>query len=236
MRSANSNPSDAMSEQHEGGNQVRPPPLVIKILGKSTSKVVAGTFFVALAIRRDAFMLSFFIGAICNGIISKLAKKLLDQQRPPDLDRAKTKTTFSGIPSDGGMPSSHAMSLGFIGTFTILNLASLPWINPALLSAVIVSYAVVSLVYRVQVRLHTTEQVLAGSMWGSINGYIYHSYVRAIVQQHLLQRYPYIFDQVTGKFPVPLLIAPALVGLVVVGSLERRVLRWWKEYRSLKRA
>ena len=54
-----------------------------------------------------------FIGSILNAIVGKILKKILNHDRPAELelsDKVKLK------PSDGGMPSSHAMSLSFIGT------------------------------------------------------------------------------------------------------------------------
>eukprot|EP00957_Ditylum_brightwellii_P068003 5162984-Ditylum_brightwellii.AAC.1 len=91
-------------------------------IGKSTSSVVSLTFFAVLAYRRDAFIISFFIGAISNGIMSKVLKRVLNQDRPEELQLA---TEIKLKPSDKGMPSSHAMSLGFIGTVTALSLPNL---------------------------------------------------------------------------------------------------------------
>jgi len=54
----------------------------LALVGSSTSTVVAGTFFLVLSYRRDAYMLTFFIGSILNAIASKLLKRLLDQDRP----------------------------------------------------------------------------------------------------------------------------------------------------------
>lgn len=121
-------------------------PLVKKI-GSTTSMVVAGTFFVVLAYQRDAFMLTFFTGSILNGISSKILKRVLNQERPSgfeDEDSVKYK------PSDKGMPSSHAMSLGFIGTYCTIQSWSI--LGSGLLSFSttlgIILYAMISLIYR----------------------------------------------------------------------------------------
>jgi len=131
----------------------------ISLLGRSTSAFVSLTFFAFLAVRRDAYMISFFIGAITNGILSKVLKKVLNHDRPEALDRSdhiKLK------PSDGGMPSSHAMSLGFIGAYTALGVAeSMPW-----LAGLIAPYIVLSLYYRVKSSLHTVEQCGVGLFLG----------------------------------------------------------------------
>ena len=149
-------------EHHSVDSSERPQPRInaaISLLGKSTSSFVSLTFFAFLAVRRDAYMISFFIGAISNGILSKILKKILNHDRPEALDLSdhiKLK------PSDGGMPSSHAMSLGFIGTYTALGVAeSMPW-----LIALIVPYVALSLFYRVKSSLHTVEQVAVGLVLG----------------------------------------------------------------------
>ena len=152
-----------MSGEHNSvDSSERPQPQInpaISLLGKSTSSFVSLTFFTFLAIRRDAYMISFFIGAISNGILSKILKKILNHDRPEALDLSdhiKLK------PSDGGMPSSHAMSLGFIGTYAALGVAeTMPW-----LIALIVPYVALSLYYRVKSSLHTVEQVAVGLVLG----------------------------------------------------------------------
>jgi membrane-associated phospholipid phosphatase len=122
-------------------------------------------------------------------------------------------------PSDGGMPSSHAMSLGFIGTFTSLALPLLTW--------PILAYVTVSLVYRVRSNLHTPQQVAVGLSVGTINGYVWwrlcHGtlfsslHLMSVVSDRLL---------VDGQLPWPYVAIPAALGLAVVGSFERRISRW----------
>ena len=90
------------------------PQKLLYAIGGSTSIVVSGSFFVALAYYRDALMITFFIGSIGNAVLGKVLKRILNQERPSELDTVDMKLK----PSDKGMPSSHAMSLGFIGTFT----------------------------------------------------------------------------------------------------------------------
>lgn len=152
------------------------------------------------------------------GILSKVLKKLVNQSRPEDC-QMKDDSWLSVEPSDGGMPSSHAMSLGFIGTFTSLCLPQLTM--PILL------YVIVSLVYRIHSKLHTTQQVGVGLLVGTLNGYVWwrlcHGtlvqsvHVMNLVSHHLL---------VDGLLPWPFLAVPATLGLIVVGSFERRLSRW----------
>ena len=81
-------------------------------VGKTASSVVSVAFFLLLALRRDAVVLTLWLGAILNAILGKALKRLLDHERPAGA------TT-----SDGGMPSSHAMSLGFLGASLVGALA-----------------------------------------------------------------------------------------------------------------
>ena len=137
-------------------SQINP---AVAMLGKSTSTFVSLTFFAFLSLRRDAYMLSFFLLAISNGVMSKLLKRLLNHDRPEALEFSEH---IKLKPSDGGMPSSHAMSLGFIGTYTALGVAeSMPWVV-----GFIVPYIFVSLYYRVKASLHTIEQVAVGLVLG----------------------------------------------------------------------
>lgn len=192
--------------------------MALQKVGKTTSAVVAGTFYAVLAYQRDALMVSFFIGAISNGILSKVLKKILKQERPEDLYTSEIDLP----PSDNGMPSSHAMSLGFICTFTALQL---PWTTLPL-----ILYAIISLVYRVKSNLHTTKQVLVGVTIGSLNGYLWRSLclgtnmwgvnVMNWVSTNLLNE--------QGHLPLYALIVPTLIGAAVVGSVERRISRFLK--------
>lgn len=193
---------------------------IFHAFGASTSLVVSGTFFAALAYYRDALMVSFFIGAIGNAILGKVLKRILNQERPAELDTIEMKLK----PSDMGMPSSHAMSLGFIGTFTAL------WIGTPTIQWLLLLSALVSLWYRIDTKLHTWQQIAVGFVLGSANGVLWQGLCRdnnisgfnvtELVRQYLLN------DQ--GVLPWTLLIVPALVGAVVVGSVERRVAGWVK--------
>jgi membrane-associated phospholipid phosphatase len=181
-------------------------------IGASTSMLVSGTFFVALAVQRDALMVTFFIGAITNGVLSKVLKKILNQDRPSDLVDSSIEK-----PSDKGMPSSHAMSLGFIGTFTMLTLEWTRLFIPA--------YVALSLYYRVRTRLHTIEQVAVGMVFGVANGYIWKHLADGTnpfgINFMAFFSSTVLNDQ--GLLPIPLLVVPALAGIAVVGSIERKI-------------
>lgn len=197
---------------------------VVTKIGSTTSILVAGTFYAVLCYQRDAFMLSFFIGAISNGILSKVLKKVLQQSRPSELDPSSMEL----VPGDNGMPSSHAMSLGFICTFTALTLP--------ITTIPLILYALISLVYRLQVKLHSLDQIAVGSVIGSFNGAIWWQLCtgtnnpRGIHIVDWVAASP-VIDSRTGLVPWYLLSIPALVGAAVVGSVERRLARYFGKRR-----
>ncbi|KAL3919705.1 MAG: hypothetical protein SGARI_007137 [Bacillariaceae sp.] len=167
-------------------------------------------------------MVSFFIGAIFNGILSKVLKKILGEARPAELDTDAMELA----PSDNGMPSSHAMSLGFIGTFTALSLSSIFATIPILV------YCMISLVYRIQSNLHTVEQIGVGAVVGTVNGAVWWNLCTGTFGNNWnivtsIAASP-IMDSQTGLLPWYLLSVPALVGAAVVGSVERRLSRYFQ--------
>ncbi|CAB9526225.1 PAP2 superfamily [Seminavis robusta] len=200
---------------------------VLYAIGASTSIVVSGTFFVALAYYRDALMITFFMGAIGNAVLGKILKRILNQERPQELDTVDMKLK----PSDKGMPSSHAMSLGFIGTFTGL-VVPIPGIQIPILI-----YSLISLWYRIDTKLHTWQQIAVGFVVGTTNGVIWkllcdgnsnpwNINLLDVVRQNLLNE--------QGVLPMVYLAVPALVGLIVVGSVERRLSGWIKQLKQTK--
>lgn len=198
---------------------------VIAKIGTSTSTVVAGAFFLALAYQRDSFMLTFFTGSILNSISSKVLKKVLNVKRPEGYEGKGVQ------PLDGGMPSSHAMSLGFICTYCIIQAFSLfgNEIQTIAISLGLVLYATVSLIYRVQCKLHTMDQIIVGLVFGITNSFIWHSLAFG---KNLILPGVNIMELVSallpesGIMPIQYLAIPALFGAAVVGSFERRFSEW----------
>jgi membrane-associated phospholipid phosphatase len=196
---------------------------IVSLVGKTTSIVVATSFFLALAYFRNAVMISFWLGAICNAILSKVLKKVINQSRPPELGIVE----MAVMPSDGGMPSSHAMSLAFIGTMTAL---LLPSTNTEVWAAVamrltLVAYASMSLYYRVQVKFHTWEQIAVGVAVGAGNASLFYYFLQPSLMTWLSAN---ILNDHNCLLPVPMLLIPIVVGLLVVGSVERRIAKWFK--------
>jgi len=201
-------------------------------IGSKTSSFVAVTFFLVLAYQRDSYMITFFVGSILNGISSKILKRILNQDRPSGYE---SDESVKVKPSDKGMPSSHAMSLGFIGIYTALGVCGIltGFSTKILLCCALITYIAISLVYRVQSQLHTTDQVLVGLFFGTLNGFCWHSLAQGsnslfpsvnimnLVTNNLLPE--------SGIMPVQYLIIPAFVGAAVVGSFERRISAWIKQ-------
>jgi dolichyldiphosphatase len=212
-----SDESNSFPEKREDQNSLVN--MAVKAVGSSTTFVVAGIFFVVLAWKRDALMVSFFVGSISNGILSKVLKRIINQTRPPELADADIHLK----PGDNGMPSSHAMSLGFISTFVS---QQLPWTQMPL-----AIYVVLSLLYRVQVKLHTWQQILVGLVFGCLNGFAWFRLcvgdnpwgisVMDFVAKHFLDA--------NGLLPIPMLAIPLVLGAMTVGSFERRIGMWLKK-------
>lgn len=226
------------------------------MIGSTTSIVVAGLFFIALSYQRNAFMISFFIGAIINAILSKILKRVIKQNRPPSVSLTSTAMTTNTTtlleqlrqpvkPSDNGMPSSHAMSLGFIGTFVICHIVTSS--SSVLINTIpfIALYCMISLWYRIYKKLHTFDQILVGSIVGSTNGYLWYQFCKygTIVGMNILKpnipttttisvglieyihRYGtvYSFVNENGQCSIMWLLIPLLIGAATVGSIERRI-------------
>ena len=198
-------------EKSEDDNDPEKLNSLVSLVGGTTSLFVSGLFYVVLVWKRNAVMSAFFIGSIGNAVLGKVLKKIINQTRPPDMVVSELRLK----PSDGGMPSSHAMSLGFIGTFTFLH-------QPFWLLFPILLFTATSLLYRVQVKLHTWEQVVVGLTVGSTNAFLFYTYVESTLIDLLQQT---ILNQ-DGLLPYPFLIVPSVVGALVVGSVERRITNW----------
>jgi len=211
------------------------------VIGKSASSLVSLSFFLLLSTQRDAVTTTLFIGSILNAISGKILKKIINHDRPAELelsDKVKLK------PSDGGMPSSHAMSLSFIGTVILFGVIVPAATTSAVgggsanvmsvsAGALIVIYSAIALRYRVRDHLHTLDQIIVGYGLGLFNAIAWLKFavnsntdsvgpVVSMVQQYLI-------SSETNQFPIVGLLVPILVGVLVVGSFERRIGVWLKE-------
>lgn len=202
---------------------------IVGSIGSTTSTVVAGTFFAALCYKRDALMVVFFLGAIGNAVFGKVLKKLLNIKRPEESNNKNNNNGTNGAvdrPNDNGMPSSHAMSLGFIFTFLAL-------LQPTTTLPLLV-YASISLVYRVRVNLHTTDQIAVGTVLGSLDGALW--WHLCTQSNNALLGSTTLVDFVSssgimnekGLLSWYLLAVPALIGAAVVGSVERKLGKYFR--------
>lgn len=212
---------------------------ITTIIGKTASLTVSVSFFILLAYHRNATILTVWIGSILNAILSKIVKKIVNQNRPSEL----YQTNSSNVklkPSDGGMPSSHAMSLGFIITSILIVDNVLP-INKHYLRAgvglLMSLYTTIALQYRIRDHYHTIEQVAVGLVFGVMNAIAWFKFamvglnntgvgpVLSYVQQNWI-------TTETGLLPYIALIIPIIVGMVVVGSFERQISLWMTNNKS----
>jgi len=198
-------------------------------VGKSASAFVSVSFFLLLAYHRDALLVTLFIGSIINSVWGKILKKLLNHDRPAELqlnENVKLK------PSDGGMPSSHAMSLGFIGTAILMGVV--PGEKQLIVSAIMATYSAIALRYRVRDHLHTVEQVAVGLFLGVGNAITWLKY--GVGGDHSGPLITWVKDHCvsadSGLLPYPALAVPVIVGVLVVGSFERRIARWLQNKRN----
>ena len=61
---------------------------ITTIIGKTASLSVSISFFLLLAYHRNATILTIWIGSILNAILSKIIKKIVNQNRPSELQIA----------------------------------------------------------------------------------------------------------------------------------------------------
>ncbi|KAL3791051.1 hypothetical protein ACHAW5_002828 [Stephanodiscus triporus] len=208
------------------------PHKITTAVGKTASTVVSVSFFVVLAYRRDAVVLAIWIGSILNAVLSKVFKRLLDHERPAEL----MNNDGVGLkPSDGGMPSSHAMSLAFIGISILWGGVVPAECRPAAGLAVAI-YSAVALRYRVRDHLHTADQVVVGLVLGATNALAWIRFGVAGVGDGNDAAGPVLsyvrgnwVSAETGLFPYSALAIPVVVGIIVVGSFERRIALWMKK-------
>lgn len=211
-------------------------------IGSTTSICVAFAFFITLCWKRDALMVSFFLGSILNAIFGKILKRILKHDRPTTttaiipiingevIKEEEVKEDSSMMmmkmkaavqqqparPSDNGMPSSHAMSLGFICTFVALLIP--------IMTLPLITYAVISLIYRVRISLHSIDQIIVGSILGIFDGSIWWHLCKKSATTNIVDLISSsgIMNE-HGLLPWYLLVVPALIGVAVVGSVERRL-------------
>nr|GME20812.1 lipid phosphate phosphatase epsilon 2, chloroplastic [Ipomoea batatas] len=124
----------------------------------NTSKwVVVAVFGAILLWRHDAESLWAAMGSAINSTLSIILKRMLNQKRPS-----------STLRSDPGMPSSHAQSIFFIATFSVVSskLCSTLLLH-FLICNTLTSYMLNNASWlRISQKLHSISQVLVGAVLG----------------------------------------------------------------------
>lgn len=135
----------------------------------STRNVVSGTAACVLLYQRNASTILCLLGAILNGVSSKVLKRLFNESRPAGARL-----------EDPGMPSSHAQSLFFFASYLSIlaanhdSLSALapppsPLVRFATAAAVLVG-ASAAAVSRIASGLHTPAQIIVGAAFGAAFG------------------------------------------------------------------
>ncbi|CAM9722662.1 unnamed protein product [Chrysoparadoxa australica] len=181
----------------------------MEVVGKSTRWTVAGTVALTLLVRRDASTLSFVVGALANAVLSKVLKRCINEARPAGSELA-----------DPGMPSSHAMSLFFIGTYAVLALESHnpAWwpIGTAATQAALAAYAVSAAAWRVAAGYHTGPQIVVGGIVGTLDAVAWRLFANGPVVAWL--------EATMGeKIPLEAVIGVCVLAALSVGSVERKI-------------
>ena len=189
-----------------------------------TKYVVSGATFIVVCWRRDVFIASFLLAAICNALLGKILKRLINASRPAGARLA-----------DPGMPSSHALSLFFFTGF--LANGAFVWPLPEfehdryrkkgrsaeeeLLLRLILSLGIGWIAsklaqLRIEAGLHTIAQVAVGAVIGFVNGTVYFH-----LAPHCEKRLLGLTGEFGGGGGQLLLVGLVAVGALAVGSVER---------------
>ncbi|KAI3798869.1 hypothetical protein L1987_34153 [Smallanthus sonchifolius] len=129
------------------------------VLNRSSIWCVAATYCGVILLRQDDLAPWTMVGSVLNILLSFALKQILNQERP-----------VSEVCSGPGMPSTHAQSISFAAVFFIRSI--IEWLGLNGLSGMLIALTIAIGAYfswlRVLLRYHTTCQVVAGAVVGSI--------------------------------------------------------------------
>mmetsp|Transcript_10183 Transcript_10183/g.32960 ORF Transcript_10183/g.32960 Transcript_10183/m.32960 type:complete len:276 (-) Transcript_10183:73-900(-) len=130
---------------------------VLSAINNTTKWAVSGAALGVLVYHHDIYASWCFIGSIVAAANCKALKKLINQSRPASSQKA-----------DPGMPSSHAQSLLYLGTYAALAVLGAYGYTQASVagSAVIMITALFLTWLRVTLGFHTYPQVFVGGLVG----------------------------------------------------------------------
>ncbi|CAM9626698.1 unnamed protein product, partial [Pylaiella littoralis] len=191
--------------------------LAFDTLGGNTQWIVAGAVGVALVTRADVGTLVYVVGSLFNAVFSKILKKTINQVRP---EGARL--------SDPGMPSSHAMSLFYLGTYLVIGLQEhgVLTLDPSLpqwplgvtgTQTLLGMYAFSASLWRVKAGFHTLPQVSVGAAVGAVDAVLWYHFCQA-----------YLSSQARAFFggpdiPVGLAVGVCLVTFLTFGNAQRKI-------------
>ncbi|GAQ77606.1 lipid phosphate phosphatase [Klebsormidium nitens] len=132
---------------------------VLSIVNESTKWAVSAAAAGFLLWKHNERAAWCILGSIFNSVTGKILKRLINQSRPP-LSRKV----------DPGMPSSHALSLAYFGTYSSLTILLWQGLKPSAVIAAICAQALTAFFawLRIALGYHTPAQVLVGCAVGNV--------------------------------------------------------------------
>lgn len=183
-------------------------------IGKPTKYVVSLAVAMTLLLRRDVPTLTFVVGSIANGHLSKVLKQVLNQRRPDGAYQV-----------DPGMPSSHAQSLFYLSTGSSLALcaraANPPvWLPFRTRVAVLglTTYATLAALWRVAMGYHTLSQILVGAGVGAGAAFAWLAACRFMN--------PWVSMHVSEPLPASAMWAICIAGAATVGNVDKLFMKF----------
>mmetsp|Transcript_15948 Transcript_15948/g.65396 ORF Transcript_15948/g.65396 Transcript_15948/m.65396 type:complete len:243 (-) Transcript_15948:4237-4965(-) len=141
---------------------------MLRFFADSVKTVTLAAACTSIAVKRDASMIVYFIGALGISILVKTLKMIINESRPTDKKK-----------SSSGMPSSHATVLCFLSAYLALDIWNANSLAPFASIGLLLMTAAGSIV-RVVVGYHTWAQVAVGAALGSLGGVGWHRFAKAI--------------------------------------------------------
>lgn len=134
------------------------------LLNESTKFVVSAAALAVLLQQRNAAASFALSGSVINSLAGKALKRVLNHARPAGARKA-----------DPGMPSSHALSLGYLATYGAAALLDSGSSGARLAALGLQALGLFLTALRVALGYHTMPQVIVGYGLGASNALILHS-------------------------------------------------------------
>lgn len=138
--------------------------VALELANESTKFVVSFTAFCVLLYYRNAAASVALFGSILASLAGKLLKRLLAHARPDGARKA-----------DPGMPSSHAVSLGYLASYAAACCSGLPERAALQLAGLLLT------ALRVVLGFHTVPQVVVGYALGGSSALVLHALAESVL-------------------------------------------------------